>query len=117
MIKFLADENIPKETVALLKKQGIDIVSVTEFASGIDDSAVLDLANKNSRIIVTFDKDFGQLIFKEKRKTQGLILLRFVPQSSAQIAMRIQQVVKAQLRMKKCVVTVKKDTIRVTAVK
>jgi predicted nuclease of predicted toxin-antitoxin system len=117
LTQFIADENIPKETVDLLKKQRLDIISVTEFASGLGDTEVLDLANKNGRIVITFDKDFGQLIFKEKRKTKGLMLLRFVPKSPQQIAERIQQVVTANVRMEKCVITVKKDSIRVTPVK
>ena len=117
MTHFIADENIPKETVDLLKKQGVDIVSVTKFASGLSDTEVLNLANKNGRIVITFDKDFGQLIFKEKRKTKGLILLRFAPKSPQQIAKRIQQVLTTNIRMENSVVTVKKDSIRVTPAK
>ena len=117
MTQFIADENVPKETVDLLKRQGVDIVSVTKFASGLSDGEVLDLANTKSRIAVTFDKDFGQLIFKEKRKTKGLMLLRFPPKSPQQIAKRIQQVLVANIRMENCVVTVKKDSVRVTPVK
>jgi predicted nuclease of predicted toxin-antitoxin system len=117
LTQFIADENIPKETVNLLKRQGIDIVSVTEFASGLSDIKVLDLAKAKGRIVITFDKDFGQLIFKEKRKTKGLMLLRFVPKSPLQIAKIIQQVLAAEIRMENCVVTVKKDSIRVTSAK
>jgi predicted nuclease of predicted toxin-antitoxin system len=117
LTKFIADENIPRETLALLKKQRVDIISVTDFAFGLSDSDILDLANKNGRIVVTFDKDFGQLIFKEKRKTKGLMLLRFVPKSPQQIAKRIQQVLASDISMERCVVTVKKDKIRVTSAK
>jgi predicted nuclease of predicted toxin-antitoxin system len=113
LTQFIADENIPKETVDLLKKQGVDIISVTKFAYGLSDTEVLDLANKNGRIVITFDKGFGQLIFKEKRKTKGLILLRFTPKSPQQIAKRIQQVLATNIRMENSVVTVKKDSIRV----
>ena len=117
MTQFIADENVPKETVDLLKRQGVDIVSVTKFASGLSDAEVLDLANTKGGIVVTFDKDFGQLIFKEKRKTKGLMLLRFTPKSPRQIAKRIQQVLAANIRMENCVLTVKKDSVRVTPVK
>jgi predicted nuclease of predicted toxin-antitoxin system len=117
LIQLLADENVPKETLDLLKKQGVDIISVTHFGFGLSDSEILDLANKNGRIVVTFDKDFGQLIFREKRKTRGLMLLRFVPKSPQQIAKRIQQVLNTRLKMENCVVTVKKDSIRATPVK
>ena len=117
MTRFIADENIPKETVDLLQRQGVDIVSVTKFASGLSDAEVLDLANTKGGIVVTFDKDFGQLIFKEKRKTKGLMLLKFAPKSPQQIAKRIQQVLTVKIRMENCVVTVKKDSIRITPVK
>ncbi len=101
----------------MLKKQGVDIVLVSVFASGISDREVLDLANEKGRMVVTFDRDFGQLTFKEKRKTKGLILLRFVPQSPQQIAKRIQQVLATNIRMENCVVIVKKDSLRVTPAK
>ncbi|MGD0646047.1 MAG: DUF5615 family PIN-like protein [Candidatus Bathyarchaeia archaeon] len=113
-MQFLADENIPKETVDLLKKQGVDIVSVTSFAFGLSDSKILDLGKKEGRIIITFDKDFSQLIFKEKRKTKGLLLLRFVPKSPQQIAKRIQQVLTSKIKIENYVVIVKKDAVRVT---
>lgn len=116
-MQFLADENIPRETVGLLKKQSVDIISVTNFALGLSDSKILDLANKEGRIVITFDKDFGQLVFKQKRKTKGLLLLRFVPKSPSQIAMRIQQVLAAKFKIENHVVTVKKDSVKVTSVK
>jgi predicted nuclease of predicted toxin-antitoxin system len=117
LTRLIADENIPNEVVNLLKRQGVDIVSVTKFASGLSDAEVLDLANTKNGIVVTFDKDFGQLIFKERRKTKGLMLLKFAPKSPQQIAKRIQQVLTAKIRMENCVITVKEDNIRVTPVK
>ena len=116
-MKFLADENIPTETVELLKKQGFDVVCVADFASGSSDSNVLDMAYKERRIVITFDKDFGQLVFKEKRKTCGLILLRFVPKSPEQIARRIKQVLAAKISIENSVVIVKKDSLRVRSPK
>lgn len=116
-MQFIADENIPLETVDLLKKQGVDIVSVTKLSLGLSDTKILDLANKKERIVITFDKDFGQLIFKEKKQPHGLMLLRFVPESPLQIAKRIQQVLAAKIKIEHYVVIVKKDSVRVTSVK
>ena len=113
MTRFIADENIPKESVDLLKKQGLDIISITDFAFGLGDDEVLDLANRKGRIVITFDKDFGQLIFKKKRKTEGLMLLRFVPKSPQQTATVIQQVLATKIKIENSVVTVKKDSIRI----
>ena len=82
----MADENVPIEAVKILKRKDIDIVSVIEFSPGLSDREVLNLANKEDRILVTFDKDFGELVVREKAKIKGLILLRFRPKSSQQIA-------------------------------
>jgi predicted nuclease of predicted toxin-antitoxin system len=114
LTRFIADENIPRETVDLLKEKGVDIVSVTDLAPGLSDEEVLDLANKDGRITITFDSDFGQLIFKQKRKTKGLIILRFNPESPQQIAKRIQQALVTKIKMENNVIIVKKDTIRAT---
>jgi len=113
LTRFIADENIPKECVDLLKKQGLDIISVTDFAFGLGDEEVLDLANRNERIVITFDRDFGQLIFKKKRKSKGLILLRFVPKSPQQTVTIIRQVLATKIKIENSVVTVKKDSIRI----
>ena len=50
------------------------------------DREVLDPANREDRILVTFDKDFGELMLREKAKVKGLILLRFHAKSPLQIA-------------------------------
>lgn len=55
------------------------MVSVTELSPGLKDREVLDLAGREGRIIVASDKDFGELVVRERAKAKGLILLRFVP--------------------------------------
>ena len=115
MTKLLADENIPKETVNLLKEQGVDVISVQDFSSGLSDRDILELANAKGRIVLTFDKDFGQIIFKEKYKSQGLILLRFVPESPQQISKRNLQLLATKIRIEKNVVVIKEDNVKVTS--
>jgi predicted nuclease of predicted toxin-antitoxin system len=110
---LIADENIPLETVELLKSQGVDIVSITESSCGLSDRKILEIAKTEERILETFDRDFGQLIFKEKLKTKGLMLLMFVPKSPQEIAKRIQQVISTNIAMDEQVVIVKKDRLKV----
>ena len=57
MIKLLAHENTPKRTVQTLKQRDIDITSVLDSPTGLSDRAVIELANRENRVIVTFDKD------------------------------------------------------------
>ena len=68
-MKFLANENIPLASVNILRNAGILISSITEDSPGIDDRTVLAKAKANSQIILTFDSDYGEMIFKNKLPT------------------------------------------------
>jgi predicted nuclease of predicted toxin-antitoxin system len=115
--KLLADENIPSKTVKALKQRGIDIVSVADSSPGLSDRAVIEQANDENRVIVTFDKDFGELIFRQRIKVKGLILLRFTPRSPDQIAERIEELLTRKITIKNRVIVVRADRIRVTPLK
>jgi predicted nuclease of predicted toxin-antitoxin system len=78
-MKFLANENFPLASTKYLKNKGFDIISVGTHFQGITDKEVIELAEKESRTILTFDRDYGELIFKYGNKpSQGVIYLRLV---------------------------------------
>ncbi len=81
-MRFLLDENIGKRVGLFL--QGLDHAAfrVKEINPGVDDYEVLHLAISNDAILVTADKDFGELIFKEHQRHVGVILLRLNNQTS-----------------------------------
>ncbi len=80
---FLADENIPLFVIKQLRKEGFKIISVAEEYSGSRDEKILELSSKNKWIIITFDKDFGELIYKQKyEKPFGIIFFRVPPKST-----------------------------------
>lgn len=66
---FLSNENIPASSVKLLRDKGFDIVSVSEISPGINDEQVLAWAKKEQRIILTFDKDYGHLLYKRRSQS------------------------------------------------
>lgn len=77
-MKLLANENFPQSSVKILKEAGYDIVSVGDDFAGILDSEVIELAVNENRMIITFDRDYGELIFKRGFKPQaGIIYLRW----------------------------------------
>lgn len=92
-MKLLADENIPLETVELLEESGHDVLSILRKYSGISDHEIIDLSNKEGRLIITFDKDFGFLIFaKGIHPTKGIIYLRdaeLTPEKTAQVLIKL----------------------------
>ncbi len=71
-------KNVPRTVIIALREKGYDIASVWEFKPGMSDEEVVELAIKESRIIITFDKDFGRIILI-KPSVPGIILLR-IPQ-------------------------------------
>jgi len=73
-IKFLADVNIEKPLVDYLSKQGYDIKWVPDYNCEMSDEDLLQLANEEKRIFITNDKDFGDLIFLQKKLSVGTIL-------------------------------------------
>jgi len=117
MIKFLADENVPIEAVKALKRKGLDIVSIIEFLTALNDKEVLDLANRENRILINFDKYFGELVVKEKVRIKGLILLRFAPKSPQEIAMRIWQILTSQIPIENNLLIMKEYAVRLIKLK
>ncbi len=66
-MKFLANENFPFPSIKFLRENGYEIISISEESSGIADSEVLQKASAENLIILTFDSDYGELIFKYKK--------------------------------------------------
>lgn len=79
---FLVDENIARSVVQALQKEGYDVADMSEYKfSALADKDILRLAEKQKRIVITHDKDFGDLIHQFKQKHQGVILIRLHNQS------------------------------------
>jgi len=82
-MRILANENFPGDTVAVLRQRGHDVAWVRMDASGSSDQQVLRRAQEEDRLLVTFDKDFGELAFRfELPASSGIILFRIVALSS-----------------------------------
>lgn len=75
-IKFLADVNIEKPIIDYLLTNGYDVKWVPDYNCQMTDEELLYLANTEKRILITNDKDFGELTFLQKRLSYGIILLR-----------------------------------------
>ena len=76
-MKFLANENFPLDSIKYLIGKGIDVKAVGAHFPGVSDKEVIEFAEKEQRIILTFDRDYGELIFKFGNKPEkGVIYLR-----------------------------------------
>ncbi len=87
MTRILANENIPKVAVDTLRNAGHDVVWVSSDFPSIKDEAVMLFASMENRIILTFDRDYGELIFKRNMKAPlGVIYLRLGDNSPDELA-------------------------------
>jgi len=75
-MKFLIDESIEYRIVGFLRSLDYNTLSVAESFPSLDDKIILSIAYKESRIIITNDKDFGELIYKLQLPHKGIILIR-----------------------------------------
>ena len=76
-MKLLANENFPIKSILYLRSKGFDVISIGTDNPSIQDHAVMTIAIKEQRTILTFDRDYGVLIFKYNYKPQkGVIYLR-----------------------------------------
>lgn len=62
-MRWLADENLPRAIVEFLRGMGEDVVAIAEVAPGIPDEEVIRIARDTGRMLVSFDRDHGDLIF------------------------------------------------------
>ena len=76
MTGLLVDENAPRCLVEALREAGYDVVWVREIRRGMNDEEIISLSIDESRVIMTFDKDFGELIYRSRRRVLGVILVR-----------------------------------------
>ena len=113
-MNIIADENIAVQVVERLRENGHN-VRYTMQGMGIADSIVLELANQQKTLVITDDKDFGELVIRHRQQTSGVMLIRFPglpPLQKAEIVVHVIEQYGDQLINAMCVVTPQKVRIR-----
>ena len=83
-MRFLVDECAGPAVTRWLEEQGHDVFSIYEHSAGMSDAMVMQTAFEQDRIPITNDKDFGDLIFRERRAHKGVVLMRLDDERSSQ---------------------------------
>jgi len=91
-VKFLADECCEELLVEGLRQDGHDVYFVAESMRGAKDRIVLQTAVDQSRIVITEDKDFGELTVRLRLPAYGVVLLRMDSEDADQKLMRLREV-------------------------
>ena len=91
-MRLLADENFPKPAVDLLRSEEHDLLWARTDLAGTRDSALLELAENTGRVLLTLDKDFGQLALQRRRPLirSGVVIFRVHPATSKNLVPLVQ---------------------------
>lgn len=86
-MRLLADENFPKPIVEVLRARAHDVLWARTDCSGWKDTALLDLAESEARVILTLDKDFWQIALQRRAPLErsGVVLFRIHPATSEKL--------------------------------
>jgi len=113
-MRFPAEESCDSIVIETLREAGHDVLAVGEITPRAEDSDVIRLAHMEKRILLTEDKDFGQLVFAHGMKSVGVLFLRFPFPARAQIAKEVSDLIMQQgERLMGCFVTIQPGRTRI----
>jgi predicted nuclease of predicted toxin-antitoxin system len=75
-VRWLIDECVDANLAALLRGLGHDVVYVSDLTPRAADTEVMNRAHHENRLLLTEDKEFGDLVFRRARPVPGIVLLR-----------------------------------------
>jgi len=90
-LKVVADESVDKQIVDRVRTGGYDVLYIAELDPGMDDRAVLAKSRESRAVLLTSDKDFGELVFRQQLLHSGIVLIRLPglePAAKAEVVAR-----------------------------
>lgn len=94
LFEIVADESVDYSIIKLLRESGFIVYSIGETTPSLTDIAVLKVAVKNNSLLITEDKDFGELVYRLNMKHCGILLIRLVEFNSVEKASLVLLAVK-----------------------
>jgi len=92
-MNLMADECVDRQIVECLRGEGHEVLYVTEMDPSIPDEIILERANQKNALLLTADKDFGELVFRQNRISAGVLLLRLAGLSQIEKAKIVSSVI------------------------
>ena len=115
-MNFMADESCAGPVIRALRDAGHDVVAIAEIARGATDEQVLERALNEKRVLVTEDRDYGELVFARGRSSAGVILVRFHSRArQAKPATVVEAVAKLSSRLRDAFTVVEPGRVRISS--
>jgi uncharacterized protein with PIN domain len=88
-MRFLLDQNAEARIAAFLRAQGHDVTRVgQDYPPGLPDDEILAIARQEQRILITNDRDFGELVFRHKLSHAGVLYFRLPLDTDASVKLK-----------------------------
>lgn len=91
-MRLLVDVGVGKAVEGWLARQELDVVAVRDLDPRMTDAAILALAVQEQRLVITMDKDFGEMIFRSRKPHAGVLLLRLADATSDEKVSVVQRI-------------------------
>jgi predicted nuclease of predicted toxin-antitoxin system len=113
-VNLLADESVDGAVVRRLRADGHTVEFVAESSPSIPDDEVLARAAGSGRVLVTADKDFGELVYRLGRAHAGVVLLRLAGLPSAERSELVSEVFRSRAaELPGCFTVVESESVRI----
>jgi predicted nuclease of predicted toxin-antitoxin system len=90
-VNIVADENLDADIVQCLRNEGHNVLSIADDFPGISDEEVLRIVHRHQAILITGDKDFGELVYHRGRTARGVVLIRIFGVSQMEKAQAVAE--------------------------
>jgi predicted nuclease of predicted toxin-antitoxin system len=113
-VKFVADESCAGPVIFALRQADHDVLAIADVAKGAVDERVMDRALSERRVLITEDRDFGELVYAHGRQSAGVIFVKFHSRvRRAKPAAVVEAVAKLGVRLQGGFVVVEPGRVRV----
>ena len=113
-MKFLADESCAGPVIFALRQAGHDVLAIAEVAKGAVDERVIGRALSERRVLITEDRDFGELVYARGRRSAGVIFVKFHSRArNSKPAAVAETVAKLGARLQDAFVVVEPGRVRI----
>jgi predicted nuclease of predicted toxin-antitoxin system len=113
-MNFVADEGVERQIVDRLRRDGHNVLYIADSAPGDQDEKVLQHAANQQAVLITSDKDFGELVFRLRRASSGVMLLRLAGLSNEDKAEVVSATVAALFQeLQRAFAVIEPESIRI----
>ena len=117
-LKFLVDVGVGKGIERYLQEEGYDAKAVRDIDPCMEDEEIIRTAVSENRMVITMDKDFGELVYHSSMEHSGVLLLRLEDATGAEKLQVVKHIMKNYLdRIKNCFCVFQNDKFRIKRIK